>query len=178
MATDGRRPEDATVPEAPEEEDEWAAAMRDVKPLDDREEQESLDSSPSTGLAERLRQRRELEEGPRDESGFALDRRTHERLKEGRMSLEGTLDLHGLTQEEALGALDNFLWQAWREGRRNLLIVTGKGTARDGGGVLRSAVPRWLGESSHRERLVGVGPAGNDHGGDGAIYVLLRRNDR
>ena len=177
MSVDGRRPEDATVQQN-EEEDEWLAAMADVKPLDDRDEVDSSDPSPTTGLAERLRQRRELEEGPRDESGFALDRRTLERLREGRLPLEGTLDLHGLTQEEATAALDNFLWQAWREGRRCLLIVTGKGTARDGGGVLRSAVPRWLGESSHRERLVGVGPAASEHGGDGALYVMLRRHER
>jgi DNA-nicking Smr family endonuclease len=177
MATDGRRPEDATVQKS-EEEDEWLEAMQDVKPLEDRGDAESPDPSPATGLAERLRQRRELEEGPRDDSGFALDRRTLERLREGRIPLEGTLDLHGLTQDEATAALDNFLWQAWREGRRSLLIVTGKGTARDGGGVLRSAVPRWLGESSHRERLIGVSPAHTEHGGDGALYILLRRNER
>jgi DNA-nicking Smr family endonuclease len=177
MATDGRRPEDATIPQG-EEEDEWLAAMQDVKPLEDRGEADTLDPSPATGLAERLRQRRELEEGPRDDSPWALDRRTLERLREGRIPLEGTLDLHGLTQDEATAALDNFLWQAWREGRRSLLIITGKGTARDGGGVLRSAVPRWLDESSHRERLMGVGPANSEHGGDGALYVLLRRNDR
>ena len=61
------------------------------------------------------------------------------------------------------------------EGRRCLLVITGKGTARDGGGVLRSAVPRWITEGAHRERLIGIGPADSRHGGDGALYVLLRR---
>ncbi len=176
MTADGRRTENS--PPASEEEEEWLAAMRDVTPLGDRGEVESSDPSPQAGLAERLRQRRDLEEGPREDWEFALDRRTRERIKSGHLAIDGTLDLHGLTQEEAVAALDNFLWQAWREGRRCLLVVTGKGTARDGGGVLRSAVPRWLEESSHRERLIGIGIAYPEHGGEGALYVLLRRYGR
>ncbi len=156
----------------------WEQAMADVKPLDDNAEPEEADSDedlPSTGLAERFRMRQDATPTITGDTSFAFDRRTYERLKSGTIPIEGQIDLHGFTQEEAFTAVNAFLDQAWFDGRRCLLVITGKGTARDGGGVLRSAVPRWITEGTHRDRLIGIGPAASRHGGDGALYVLLRR---
>ena len=86
----------------------------------------------------------------------AIDRRTAERLRRGQIAIEATIDLHGFTQDEAFVAIETFLAESVQAGRRCVLVITGKGTARDGGGVLRSAVPRWLTEGAHREHLIGI----------------------
>ncbi|HZR83889.1 MAG TPA: Smr/MutS family protein [Candidatus Binatia bacterium] len=160
-----------------DEEDEWEAATRDVRPLADRDDATAVRVSdvPEIGLADRLKVRREQAAAPGEGSPFALDRRTSERLKRGQIAIESQLDLHGLTQEEALEALDGFLWQAWEAGQRCVLVITGKGTAREGGGVLRTLIPNWLAEGSHRNRVLAVETAHQRHGGHGALYVLLRR---
>lgn len=118
-----------------------------------------------------------------------LDHRLAERLRRGRLPIEGRLDLHGLTQAEAHLRLDAFLAGAHRSGKRCVLVITGKGTARaesasasgarfalpEGRGVLRQLVPRWLGEGANARRVLAVFPAQPRHGGEGALYVYLRR---
>jgi len=101
------------------------------------------------------------------------DRRTFERLKRGRIPIDRSLDLHGRTQVEAHGALARFLTAASAGGSRCILIVTGKGV--DGVGVLRQMVPRWLAEEGNREKIVTYCRAQPHHGGEGALYVLLKR---
>jgi DNA-nicking Smr family endonuclease len=103
-----------------------------------------------------------------------LDRRSGERLKRGQLEIDGRLDLHGMTQEAAHGALLAFVGRAFDAGRRCLLVITGKGN-RDGTGVLRAVVPRWLNQSPLRERIIGFSYAQARHGGEGALYVLVRR---
>jgi DNA-nicking Smr family endonuclease len=103
-----------------------------------------------------------------------LDRRNWLRLKRGQVAIELILDLHGQTQEQAHRNLIGFLVKAQAEGRRCVLVVTGKG--QPGGGVLRHMVPRWLNEGDNRERVVAYAPAQRRHGGTGALYVLLRRH--
>jgi len=175
----GRSERDPIEDEAPEpsaEEQEWLLATQDVVPLKKRgDAPEEVDEPSPGGLAERLRARQEPPSLPSDGSLPPLDRRTAERLRRGQMPIEATLDLHGLTQEEAFLAMQTFLVESLQAGRRCVLVVTGKGTARDGGGVLRSAVPHWLSEGEYRDYLIGIAPAYPQHGGDGALYVLLRR---
>jgi DNA-nicking Smr family endonuclease len=169
---------DETLPETTVEEDDWALAVQGVVPLKDRGdvEGEAEDQAAQGALADRLRSRREPTT-PLESDGAlpAIDRRTAERLRRGQIAIEATIDLHGLTQDEAFVAIDSFLAESLGTGRRCVLVITGKGTARDGGGVLRSAVPRWLTEGVHREHLIGIAVAYPQHGGDGALYVLLRR---
>lgn len=103
-----------------------------------------------------------------------LDRRTAERFRRGRMDIDGRIDLHGMTQAQAHGALAAFIHRAWRETRRCVLIITGKG-AWSGGGVLRAAAPRWLAEPALARMILAIEPAQPKDGGDGAFYVLVRR---
>lgn len=102
-----------------------------------------------------------------------VDKRTAERLSKGEMAIDAVLDLHGLTQDTAHSQLVGFVGRAYKSGRRCLLVITGKG--RDGGGVLRGQVPRWLNQPGLRERILSFSYARPQHGGEGALYVLVRR---
>jgi DNA-nicking Smr family endonuclease len=104
-----------------------------------------------------------------------IDRATAERLKRGLRAIEGRLDLHGMTQAEAHRALAEFVRTSSEAGRRCVLVITGRGLGTDGPGILKSSVPRWLGESGLRRQILAVAAAQPRHGGAGALYVLLRR---
>jgi DNA-nicking Smr family endonuclease len=110
----------------------------------------------------------------------ALDRRQKQRVARGRDAIDVRIDLHGMTQSEAHDALRHFLRQAQANGAKIALVVTGKGTrsARDGGserGVLKRQVPLWLALPEFRPFIVGFDDAHVSHGGQGAIYVRVRR---
>jgi DNA-nicking Smr family endonuclease len=114
-----------------------------------------------------------------------LDRRTKQRLARGRDAIDARIDLHGMTQSQAHDALARFLRRAQSDGAKTVLIVTGKGvdraagrTSRDGfaeRGVLRRQVPLWLALPEFRLFIVGFEEAHVSHGGQGALYVRLRR---
>ena len=107
---------------------------------------------------------------------IGIDRRSWLRLKRGQVVIEKTVDLHGMTQEQAHERLTQFLADAQRGGLRCVLVVTGKGLLH--GGVLRHTVPRWLNEGANRERVLAFAPAQPKHGGAGALYLLIRRERR
>lgn len=102
-----------------------------------------------------------------------VDRATAGGLKRGRRAIEARLDLDGMTQAEAHCALFDFVAGSRTAGRRCVLVITGHG--RSSGGVLKSAVPRWLHEPELRRHVLAIAPARPQHGGAGALYVLLRR---
>jgi len=110
-----------------------------------------------------------------------LGRRLKQRVARGRDPIEARIDLHGLTQTQAHGALLHFLRRAQADGARIALVVTGKGSGdaqRDFAaerGVLRRQVPLWLALPEFRPFVVGFEPAHVGHGGQGALYVRLRR---
>jgi len=104
-----------------------------------------------------------------------VDKRTVERLRRGQIPVDAGIDLHGHTQEEAHRALQIFIARQAGANRRCVRVVTGKGSFREGGGVLKTAVPRWLNESPLREKVLAFSHARRDDGGEGALYVLLRR---
>ena len=117
-------------------------------------------------------------EGMADSIG--LDRRSAERLRKGQMAIEGRLDLHGLRQGEAQTQLTTFLTRGYHDGRRCVLVITGKGTrnpnaAAGEAGVLRRLVPYWLQMPPLAPLILSHCPARPKDGGDGAFYVLLRR---
>lgn len=88
-------------------------------------------------------------------------------------ALAGAIDLHGLDQGRARAALTAFVLRGHGEGRRVVLVITGKGAGGDG--VLRRRVPEWLAEPPLRALIAAVSPADRRHGGDGALYVALKR---
>lgn len=105
-----------------------------------------------------------------------LDKATAKRLRRGQVQIEGRIDLHGMVQDEARPALERFIESAWREGKREVLVITGKGTRADGSiGVLRQAVPRWLNEAPNRLRITAFTHAAAKDGGEGALYVRIKR---
>ena len=114
-------------------------------------------------------------ESPEIPIGAGLDKRMAQKLRRGQIPIDARIDLHGMTQPEAHTALSVALERAQSAGRRCLLVITGKGTHRAHGGVLKAMVPRWLNESVNRARVLAIQGARPQHGGDGAVYVLLRK---
>jgi len=89
------------------------------------------------------------------------------------IKIDARIDLHGMTQAEAHGALAHFMASTAKAGCRNLLIITGKG--RGGEGVLRTNLPRWLESLPEAGSVLALRPAAPKHGGDGAFYLLLKK---
>jgi DNA-nicking Smr family endonuclease len=114
-----------------------------------------------------------------------LGRRLKQRVARGREPIEARLDLHGMTQQQAHAALLCFLHRAQASGVKTALVVTGKGLRKsssdaehDAGhrpGVLKRQVPMWLALPEFRPLVVGFDDAHVGHGGEGALYVRLRR---
>jgi DNA-nicking Smr family endonuclease len=118
-----------------------------------------------------------------------LGRRLKQRVARGREPIDARIDLHGMTQRQAHAALLRFLHRAQSDGAKTALVVTGKGLGKGSGrlsstgdhtgeserGVLRRQVPLWLALSEFRLLIVGFDDAHIGHGGQGALYVRLRR---
>jgi len=106
-----------------------------------------------------------------------LGRRMKQRVARGKDEIDGRLDLHGLTQSEAHAALFRFLRTASTRGARLVLVITGKGARAAEGerGVLKRQVPLWLGLPEFRALVIGFEDAHIAHGGEGALYVRVRR---
>jgi DNA-nicking Smr family endonuclease len=110
-----------------------------------------------------------------------LGRRERSRLSRGKKGIDARLDLHGMTLTRAHHALFAFLQRANSEGLTFVLIITGKGRvtgAESGRGVLRRQVPQWLSLPEFRSLVVGFEEAHIGHGGEGALYVRVRRRSR
>ncbi|MGD0847360.1 Smr/MutS family protein [Bradyrhizobium sp.] len=108
-----------------------------------------------------------------------LGRRERSHLSRGRKEIEARLDLHGMTQTRAHRALSGFLQRAHIDGLTFVLIITGKGRtvgAESERGVLRRQVPLWLNLPEFRSLVVGFEEAHIGHGGEGALYVRIRRS--
>jgi DNA-nicking Smr family endonuclease len=104
-----------------------------------------------------------------------IDKRQSERFRRGQLPIEGKIDLHGRTQDEAHDALLHFLQRAHQHGKRKLLVITGKGMTQSKSGILKANVPRWLNEPVFRRLVLAISQARPEHGGEGALYVLLKR---
>jgi DNA-nicking Smr family endonuclease len=113
-----------------------------------------------------------------------LDRQTSRQLDKGKLEVEAHLDLHGMRQRDAHAQLRRFLKTAQARGLKHVLVITGKGADQaasksfyeeDERGVLRNAVPHWLSEPDFAALVVSFSPAPRRLGGEGALYVRLRR---
>ncbi len=125
-----------------------------------------------TGSPRRANARLAMTAAPNVLRPITLDRQRERDLKRGDITIEARLDLHGLTQERAYEALEIFLKQSRKAGFRFLLVITGKG--RGEAGILRQKVPDWLEALPEARLILTVRPAALRHGGDGALYVILK----
>ncbi len=113
-----------------------------------------------------------------------LDRQTSRQLDKGKLEVEARLDLHGMRQRDAHAQLRRFLKVAQARGLKHVLVITGKGAAQEASksfyeederGVLRNAVPHWLSGPEFASLVVSFSQAPRRLGGEGALYVRLRR---
>lgn len=147
----------------------FEAAVGDAKPLADDAPPKRAERPPPPPVPSRP--------PPALEPGAAagVDGRAAARLRRGLMRPEARLDLHGHTLEQAHRALAGFIDRAAGEGRRCVLVITGKGGVGRTGGTIRSEFPRWLNQPGLRPRILAFVEAQPKDGGAGAFYVLLRK---
>lgn len=105
-----------------------------------------------------------------------FDAQTRDKLSKGKLSIGGTVDLHGMTQSEAHSLLLSFLHRAHTAGMRYVLVITGKGASFGSEGALKRAVPNWLATPAFRALVSSHDAAARHHGGSGALYLRLRRH--
>ncbi len=117
----------------------------------------------------------------------SFSRREMRRIDRGQQPVEARLDLHGMVQATAHVALRGFIERCRNNGLRHVLVITGKGRSGQGEdmffgeaerGVLRRMVPLWLGEADICKHIAGFSEAPRRLGGEGALYIRLRRKNR
>ena len=157
----------------------WREITRSIAPLRPIAEEAVAPSSETKPLPVIAPPRpvRQHPQTPKKESPPALTplgRRAKQRVARGHDTIDGRLDLHGLTQAEAHGALLRFLHTAQARGAKVVMVITGKGRSGEGG-VLRRQVPLWLALPEFRAIVVGFEQAHQRHGGEGALYLRVRK---
>lgn len=115
-----------------------------------------------------------------------LDKKEKRGVTKGKLSIDARIDLHGMTQERAKSALRLFITDSHRKRLKIVLIITGKGGNKgvrafgpdlNAPGVLKRVVPHWLRSAEFSAMVIGFEPAARHHGGDGALYVRLKRKN-
>jgi len=172
----------------------WQKVTETIKPLDDRARAPDI---PPRRMVRDLRENRALPSAwhsrPAPEPTPKLDRKMRRQLSTGRMDVDRSIDLHGMTQDQAFSRLCATIEGAVRRGDKAVLVVTGKCGRRYAqtdvtpaayrtrddfeqfGGVLKRMLPLWLGGPELKPFIQSYGPAAKEHGGDGAFYVILRK---
>ena len=170
-------------PLRPEELRVWSLVAGTVRPLPGRATP-SLPAEPAPAAASDdgaparvppLRAPGPKSPRPRDGLDGIEPNRRH-RIARERDPIAARLDLHGYDQDRARAALEAFLRRAWDEGCRSVLVITGKGL--QGDGVLRRRAPEWLAAPHLAPIVAGVSEAHRRHGGEGALYVALKRKPK
>ena len=162
----------------------WNIVTADVRPARARPRPETPAAPLKPPVAAVSDSPRHKPETPRQAPPIAdIDHRTRTKLRRGQLEVDAKLDLHGLRQDEAQRVLIEFLRRAQANGAKMAIIVTGKGQRGYGlnggqGGVLRRMAPMWLQAPALRDVVVSFGEAARNHGGEGALYVRIRRFDR
>lgn len=117
------------------------------------------------------------------QASVKMDAKSFARMKRGKLVPEARIDLHGMTVDRAHGALNQFILSSRARGLRLVLVITGKGQREDPydsaprrRGVLKSQVPLWLRMAPLSGAVLQITQAHRKHGGEGALYVYLRRD--
>jgi len=174
----------------------WREMMQEVEPLHDATTQKSEDTVEET-VPLKIKQGKIRNTIPEAQSQIPavvhpkgaekhLDRRTDEKLRKGKMPIEATLDLHGMTQNQAYTCLKQFVLRSYNEGKRCILVITGKGSRQSGDnyivsersekGVLRARLPEWLKQEPLDDIVLKSVMAHKKHGGGGFYVYLKNRN--
>ena len=163
--------------------DDFRKAMRDVKPIGGPRRVSLRGPSPKPVARQRhLDELAALEESlgpltPEDalDTGEelvyvreGLSRQVLRKLRRGHWAIQGVLDLHGMTREEAVPAVAEFLRHCRAHGKRCVRIVHGKGL-----GILKAKLRKWL---PKREEVLAFCQAPAREGGSGALLVLLSKS--
>jgi DNA-nicking Smr family endonuclease len=175
----------------PEEVRLWAVVTSTVRPGPGRKPVvPPKDAEPETPIKGKAKAKTDLAPGPQPFAPAAhktpakppvtapgdIEPGRKRRLIRERDPIDLRLDLHGFDQDRARAVLTGFLLRAYDEGVRAVLVITGKGY--QGDGILRRRTPEWLAEPPLRAVVAGVSEAGRQHGGEGALYVALKRKVR
>ncbi len=159
------------------------AGLRETPPPDEPSPPEPSPREPSPPFrprTARLRHSAPVSPPPRSPAGN-LDSHWERRMKGGTVMPDFTLDLHGHTLGSAHGRLDAGLAQARAMGARVVLLIAGKPrpvAAADRGerrGAIRAKLLDWLAAGPHASAIAAIRPAHRRHGGEGAVYLILRK---
>jgi DNA-nicking Smr family endonuclease len=168
-----------------DEEHLWSAVARTVKPL--RQGRKAVPATRQKAVSPNApRPAKKMialasaaaPRSPSAPSPNSIARREKQQLARGRTAIDARIDLHGMTQAQAYAALLRFLYVAQAGGAKFALVITGKGAPnapRGARGVLRQQVPLWLALPEFRVCVLGFDAAHVGHGGEGALYVRLRK---
>jgi len=104
---------------------------------------------------------------------LALSKKNIRDFSKGNVFIENKLDLHGYNLVEAKNLLENFINQSVENGKRLILVITGKG--KEGEGIIKNNIVSWLNAKDLRNKILAVNYASKKHGGSGAIYIFLRK---
>ena len=164
----------------------WEEATKDVKKFSPQEVPPSAPVilppiKPTINIAKAYREEdlSELKLGNTDN----IDANTAKRFKRGDFPIEARLDLHGYHEDEAREAVFDFVQKAYIEGKRCIIIITGKGLSHNEGndnilipkGKLKESVPLWLNSKNLRPLILAYNHPPAKLGGSGALYIMLRR---
>lgn len=177
----------------------WDDYVKDIQPVEEEEEsfQALLDEADISDRQEKPLKRttskctyqkdKDLKKSDIKPQGGALpaqlDRRTEEKLRKGKMPIEGRLDLHGMNQTQAHESLVRFVASCYDQGLRCVLVITGKGKSKSTSndwlspskGILKENVPLWLEERPLKDIVLKFFKAQPKDGGSGALYIYIKR---
>lgn len=155
----------------------WATVTRSIKPL--KRVRRVAKTEPVAGPSQKtpgktiVLKAQPLPQAPKRTPAppaiAPLTRREKQRVARGHDAIDARLDLHGHTQDEAHSVLLRFLRRASADENKLVLVITGKS------GVLRRQVPLWLATPEFRPLVISTAVAAISHGGEGALYIRVRR---
>ncbi len=165
----------------------WKKFTEDIQPLRWEKPDPEPEMAPEATAQPKPRPREHMPAPSQGRlpGGHEIDGNTDERLRKGKLPIEGTLDLHTMTQDQAEKALIDFILTAYARKQRCLNIITGKGLSRNEGehedwmkpkrGILKARLPEWLSKLPLSEIVLKHYPAPRELGGEGARLIYLRR---
>lgn len=180
----------------------WKLATRDVTPLSRPKNttgrKKNLKPEPQPGRTElsvfttnsaaKKKIASSLEKSHAASPAEKTNRQTFSSQPRKKVKIEARIDLHGLTQEKAHTALHRFLFSCHEKKLRLVLVITGKGLKEKEQsekhwtdhrpGILRRRIPEWLRTEDLTRIVDGFQTAEQPHGGEGALYVRLKKKSR